>query len=85
MSPLSIHSLDPEVERRIREKARRDRKSLNQTLKELLAASVGRSPQATPDRRADFAEFAGTWSDEDVGAFEQATIDLERIDGGDWA
>ena len=85
MSPLSIHSLDPEVERRIREKAQRERKSLNQTLKELLTASVGRSPQSNPDRRADFAEFAGIWSDEDVSAFEQATADMERIDGEDWS
>lgn len=85
MSTLSIHALEPEVERRIRAKAKREGRSLNQTLKELLAESVGvRSPHNSADHRADFAEFLGVWSDEEAQEFEEATTDLESIDRADW-
>jgi len=84
MGTLSIHSLDPEVERLIRLKARRENKSINQTLKELLTASVGRSPAAPSDRGSDFDEFLGIWSERDVREFRAATEDFEAIDERDW-
>jgi hypothetical protein len=73
MSTLTIHALDAVVEKRIRAKARRDGRSLNQTLKELLAVSVGASPSPVADHRPDFAEFCGIW-----------TADLEVVDKADW-
>ncbi|MDA0321598.1 MAG: hypothetical protein O2923_02620 [Verrucomicrobia bacterium] len=84
MSTLTIHALDAVVEKRIRAKAKRDGRSLNQTLKELLAASVGRSPSPAVDHRADFAEFSGIWTAKDARDFEEATADLEIIDTADW-
>lgn len=84
MSTLTIHALEATVEKRIRSKAKRDGRSLNQTLKDLLAASVGARPLPAPDHRADFAEFQGVWSVQDVREFEAATADLETIDQADW-
>ena len=84
MSSLTIHGLDPDVEKRIRGKARKERKSLNQTVKELLAKSVGMRASSPADDRADFVEFAGIWSERDLREFEAATADLERIDEEDW-
>ena len=84
MSTLTIHALDVAVEKRIRAKAKRDGRSLNRTLKELLARSVGVSPTPAADHRADFAEFCGIWTSEDAREFEAATADLERIDQEDW-
>jgi plasmid stability protein len=84
MSTLTIHALEPAVEKRIRSKAKRDGRSLNQTLKELLAASVGvRTPPET-DHRADFKEFHGIWNKRDAREFKSATADLETIDPADW-
>ncbi len=84
MSTLTIHALDAAVEKRIRAKAKRDGRSLNRTLKELLARSVGVSPAPAADHRADFAEFCGIWTPEDAREFKAATADLERIDQEDW-
>ena len=84
MSALTIHALDPDVEKRIRGKARKERKSLNQTLKELLAESVGMPSSSPVDHRADFAEFVGVWSERDQQEFEAVTADFERIDEEDW-
>jgi len=84
MSTLTIHALEPAVEKRIRSKAKRDGRSLNQTLKELLAASVGVRTHPESDHRADFAEFNGVWNTQDVREFQAATADLETIDQADW-
>ncbi len=84
MSVMTIHALDSAVEKRVRAKARRERKSLNQTLKELLAESVGTGATAVGDHRADFAEFAGVWSAADAEAFAAATADFENLDTEDW-
>lgn len=84
MAVLTIHALDAAVERRVRTKARKERKSLNQTLKELLAESVGSTSSPVPDRRAEFAEFSGVWSEKDLREFTAATVDLETIDKADW-
>ena len=84
MSTLTIHALEPTVEKRIRTKASRERKSLNQTLKELLATSVGVGLSPAADHRADFAGFCGIWTPEDAKEFAAATKGLETIDKEDW-
>jgi hypothetical protein len=84
MSTLSIHALDAVVEKRIRAKARREGRSLNQTLKDLLAVSVGANRATVADHRTDFAEFCGIWTAQDVRAFKAATSDLEVVDSADW-
>ena len=84
MSTLTIHALDPAVEKRIRSKAKRDGRSLNQTLKELLAASTGVRPLPDADHRADFAEFHGIWNVQDVREFQAATAEFEKVDQADW-
>ena len=84
MSTLTIHSLNPEVEKRIRKKAQRENKSLNQVLKELLAESAGGPGSKSRDHRSDFAEFAGIWSEADQREFDAATAEFEKIHEEDW-
>ena len=81
---ITIHALEPAVEKRIRARARQQGKSLNQTVKELLAERVGVKAQAAADHRADFAEFAGVWSAAEARAFEAATADLAEVNAEDW-
>jgi hypothetical protein len=84
MSIITIHALEPAVEKRIRARARQQGKSLNQTVKELFAECVGVKAQAAADHRADFAEFAGVWSAAEARVFKAATADLARVDAEDW-
>jgi hypothetical protein len=84
MNTFTIHALGPAVEKQIRAKARKDGKSLNQTLKELLAASVGVTPKPAAEAQTDFAEFCGIWSAKEAAAFQAATADLETVDKADW-
>jgi len=84
MSVITIHALEPGVEKRIRARARQQHKSLNQTVKELLAERVGAKAQAPADHRADFAEFAGVWTHDEARAFKIATADLAKVNAEDW-
>ena len=84
MSTLTIHALDATVEKRIRSKAKRDGRSLNQTLKELLAASTGVRSLPNSDHRAEFSEFHGIWNAQDAREFQAATADFEKVDQADW-
>jgi hypothetical protein len=84
MRTLTIHALEPAVEKRIRAKARREGKSINQALKELLATSVGVGPTQATDHKADFTEFLGIWTDADAKVFDKAIADLEKVDPADW-
>ena len=84
MNTFTIHALEAAVEKRIRAKARHDGKSLNRTLKEILAASVGVGVSPAADRRADFAEFCGVWTKKESDEFAAAVADLEKIDKADW-
>jgi len=84
MGTLTIHALDPAVEKRVRAKARREGKSMNQALKELLATSVGIGPSHDTDHRSDFTEFHGVWTEAEAKAFDEAIADLEKVDPADW-
>lgn len=84
MSTLTVHALESRVEKLIRSKAKREGHSLNQTLKALLAESVGVSPSPHADHQAEFAEFLGIWDDQDLQSFQDAVADFDRIDPSDW-
>lgn len=86
MSTLSIHGLSPHIEKELRNRARRRNQSLNQTIKEVLETSLAPtySSLRLERNREMFAEFFGTWNEEEAKAFEEATKDLDRVNPEDW-
>jgi hypothetical protein len=86
MSTLSIHGLAPQIEHALRERARCRNQSLNQTIKEVLENNLapGYSSRKQAQNREMFAEFFGTWSDEDAEAFDKATADFGKVNPEDW-
>ena len=80
MKSITIHGMDDEMDRQIREKAAAEGKSLNKTIKGLLEQALGERCS----RREEFADLFGCWSAEELTAFERATKDLRQIDPGDW-
>ena len=83
MSSMTMHGIAPDLDRRLREEAAEKGLSLNQTLKKLLASSVGLGSAAV-DYRQDYAEFFGVWSKEDEAVFNAAVSSCNRIDPEDW-
>ena len=70
------HVLDLEL----RERARREDKSLNQVAVEALASAMGLAARSV--RYRDLEDLAGTWQDDPE--FDQAIRDQDTIDDGLW-
>lgn len=86
MRSITIHDLDPELDRRILEVAQEKGLSLNKTLKGLLRQAVGLSAGKArhPDHTSDFEEFCGVWNQEETAAFTAVVGEDRRIDHEDW-
>ncbi len=83
---LTLRGFEPELERRIREVARKERLSLNQAALKLLRRGAGLSPgedvQPTIGHALD--HLAGTWTEEEARQFEESVAVFETIDESLW-
>jgi hypothetical protein len=75
----TLRNVPREVDRALREAARREGKSLNEAALEALARGVGLEE---PIRRRDLRDVAGTWVREPE--VEEALEDQRRIDPDLW-
>lgn len=82
MKSITLHGLDTESYTLIRQKADKQGKSLNKTIKGMLRNSLGLSAQET--KKADFSDLCGVWKKNDLKAFEKATQDLKKIEYDIW-
>jgi hypothetical protein len=58
--------------------------SVNQTIKKILESSLGVKPRQVENRRVDFEEFLGIWTEADLAEFKENTGELRKVDPGDW-
>ena len=78
---FTVHGVDPELDRRLDARARRDGISKNQLVKSLLARAMGLEPRPEQD---DYREFVGLWSTEEREDFERRIADNDRVIEGEW-
>lgn len=83
MKSITIHKIDTDLEKRLDEMASRTGLSLNQLIKNLLRERMGLD-KLEIDNRADFEEFCGSWTKEDVDEFEEAVAGCSEIDEDMW-
>lgn len=79
---FTIHGLDKKLEERLTERARREHKSRNKLVKELLARALGVA--ADEKDTDDYREFVGRWTEEDLRRFESRQAENSRVDPDDW-
>ena len=84
MSTLTLHALDDRLAASLRSKAKREKKSLNRTAKELLAQALGVTPAKPADHRAEFQCLSGIWSEKEAHAFDRAVAPFSTIDEALW-
>ena len=86
MRTISIHGLEPELDRALRQRALRSGKSINRTVKEILEAhlAAGSNSRRRARNHELFADLFGTWTEEEAAEFDRAVADLRRIDPKDW-
>lgn len=84
---ITLRNLPPQVERAIRDKAKKEGLSLNRTVAKLLAEATGKGP-SKPGKRVlhhDLDHLAGKWTKEEADEFD-AFLRQHRslIDSKDW-
>ncbi len=78
---LTIRNLPDEVAEALRKEKRRRGVSLNQTVIDLLGQTLG---TAGRPRSNGLARLAGTWTADELAAFEAAVAATETIDDEMW-
>ena len=76
----TIRNIPKTLDTMLRARARKQGKSLNETVIEALARAMGFSSE--PIRFRDLSQFAGTWVEDPE--FDKAIEDQHRIDEGLW-
>ncbi len=66
------------------QKTKEQESSLNSTVLSLLRDSLGLKTPKRLDRKSDLDDLAGTWSEEELLEFNEATHAFEAIDEALW-
>lgn len=82
MSSITIHAIDSGLDVRLTEVAKRNKKSKNQLIKDLLSHSLG-MPVAGK-YSDDYREFCGCWTTAERHDFDSFQAENSQIDAGDW-
>jgi plasmid stability protein len=78
---LTIRNLDPEADKALREKARREGKSINTVASEILRAGL------LPERKQRFHDLdalAGSWTSDEADRFDASVAHFASIDEEVW-
>ena len=83
---LTVRNLPPEVEKAILDKAKKERRSLNQTVVSLLEEATGARPRGRkPTVHHDLDHLFGLWSREEADEFDCYLKESRAaIDPRDW-
>lgn len=86
MKQLTVRGLDAELERRLRETARREGESLTKAALRLLRRGAGIEDRSGHQGAigASLDAHFGTWTEEEAAAFDAAVADFEEIDDELW-
>ena len=84
MKSITIHGLDEQLEKLLKDRAKSNGTSLNKTIKRLLEEALGVCVKSQPIYRKYFSKFCGVWSQSDLEEFKKASKNLREIDFEDW-
>ncbi len=76
----TIRAVPDEIDRALRQRARRESKSLNTVVIDALAR--GLALEAAPVRHTDLDHLVGTWQEDPQ--FDLAVAEFDRIDDESW-
>lgn len=83
MNAITVRNLPPAVAKAVREKARREKLSLNRAIVKLLEEATGGGPKGKAAHH-DLDGFFGTWSKEEADAFDARLREQRQIDPEMW-
>ena len=86
MSAITVRNLPPAVARAVREKARRERLSLNKAVVRLLEEATGQGGRGarTCVLHDDLDRFFGGWTPSEADAFDRALAAQRQVEPKMW-
>jgi hypothetical protein len=84
MNQITVRGIAPEVEKRIRRKAKATGKSLNKVMLELIGGATDQGKRGKKPAGASLAKLAGGWSENEAREFEESVRVFEEIDEAMW-
>ena len=84
MNAITVRNLPPAVAKAVREKARKERLSLNRAIVKLLEVATGVAEPGKPVVHHDLDHLAGTWSEAEYQEFMEAVREHRTIDPEMW-
>jgi hypothetical protein len=85
MTAITLRNIPPKLQEAIRRRAGADGLSLNKTVLRMLEEAAGQRATARPELHYDLDHLAGTWSEEEAEAFDEALAEQRRIDPELWS
>jgi hypothetical protein len=83
VNAITVRNLPPAVAKAVREKARKEKLSLNKAIVKLLEEATGAEPRGKAVHH-DLDRFFSTWTREEADAFDAALREQRRIDPEMW-
>jgi hypothetical protein len=85
MNAITVRNLPPELARVIRQKAKREKISLNRVVIDLLEDATGLGRRAKPEvLHHDLDDLAGNWSQEEYDEIIEAVKEQRQIEPEMW-
>lgn len=83
MKSITIHNLDDELYFKIRSKAKKNHRSMNQEIKDKLVSIF--LDDSDNESNLSFRKYLGVWNETDFEHFKHNTEEFETINESDWA
>ncbi len=80
MQQITIRGIDPEIEQEIRRSAKKNRKSINQVIKEIIHKEF-KKPECAA---SSLKQLSGGWTRAEADEFEASIKSCEQIDEKIW-
>jgi hypothetical protein len=84
MGAITLRNLPPAVAKAVRDKARREKLSLNKAVARLLEEATGGSTGQKKVVHHDLDKFFGTWTKREADAFDASLHDQRQIEPEMW-
>jgi len=84
MNAITVRNLPPAVARAVKEKARKEKLSLNKAVLRLLEEATGNVDRGKGLLHHDLDHLAGTWSEAEYQEFMKSLHEQRRIDPEMW-
>ncbi len=84
MNAITVRNLPPAVAKAVKEKARKEKLSLNKAIVRLLEEATGAEKGKKRVIHHDLDKFFGTWTKKEADTFDEALREQRQIDPEMW-